>query len=122
MVFNSIPVNVGATELELLLEELLTTELELEDELLLTEVLLEVLLDELLEELVVESDDVRDDCELSIELVEETLLLEDLLVPPKSQATAIEIVNPTRSNAFKDFFMMISFLTMSAYMDARMHS
>ena len=116
------PVKTGATELELLLEELLATELELEDELLLTEVLLEVLLDELLEELVVESDDVRDDCELSIELVEETLLLEDLLVPPKSQATAIEIVNPTRSNAFKDFFMMISFLLMSAYMDARMHS
>ena len=120
MVFNSIPVKTGATKLELLLEELLATELELEDELLL--VLLEVLLDELLEELVVESDDVRDDCELSIELVEETLLLEDLLVPPKSQATAIEIVNPTRSNAFKDFFMMISFLLMSAYMDARMHS
>ena len=95
---------------ELLLDELLATELELEDELLLTEVLLEVLLDELLEELVVESDDVRDDCELSIELVEETLLLEDLLVPPKSQATAIEIVNPTRSNAFAIFFMMMSFL------------
>ena len=122
MVFNSIPVKTGATELELLFEELLATELELEDELLLTEVLLEVLLDELLEELVVESDDVRDDCELSIELVEETLLLEDLLEPPKSQATAIEIVNPTRSNAFKDFFMMISFLLMSAYVDARRHS
>ena len=122
MVFNSIPVKTGAAELELLLEELLATELELEDELLLTEVLLEVLLDELLEELVVESDDVRDVCELSNELAEETLLLEDLLVPPKSQATAIEIVNPTRSNAFKDFFMMISFLLMSAYMDARMHS
>ena len=122
MVFNSIPVKTGATELELLLEELLATELELEDELLLTEELLEVLLDELLEELVVESDVVRDDCELSIELVEETLLLEDLLEPSKSQATAIEIVNPTRSNALKVFFMMISFLLMSAYMDARMHS
>ncbi len=122
MVFNSIPVKTGMAELEELLDELLATELELEDELLLTEVLLEVLLDELLEELVVESDDVRDDCELSIELVEDALLLEVLLVPPKSQATAIEIVNPTRSNAFKDFFMMISFLLMSAYIDARMHS
>ena len=116
------PTIAGITELEELLDELLATEFELEDELLLTEELLEVLLDELLEELVVESDDVRDDCELSIELVEDALLLEDLLEPPKSQATAIEIVNPTRSNAFKDFFMMISFLLMSAYMDARMHS
>ena len=110
---------LGAT----LLEELLLDELALaEEELLLVLVLLEVLLDELLEELVVESDDVRDDCELAIELVEETLLLEVLLEPPKSQATAIEIVNPRRSIAFKDFFMMISFLLMSAYIDARMHS
>ena len=110
-------VGVGATELELPLDELALDE----EELLLVLVLLEVLLDELLEELWVESDDVRDDCELSNELAEETLLLEDLLVSPKSQATAIEIVNPARSNAFKDFFMMFSFL-ISAYIDARMHS
>ena len=102
-------VGVGATELELLLDELALDE----EELLLVLVLLEVLLDELLEELVVESDDVRDDCELSNELVEETLLLAGMLLG--SQATAIEIVSPTRSNAFKDFFMMISFLLMSAY-------
>ena len=108
LVFNSIPVKTGAAELELLLDELLAAELELEDELLLTEVLLEVLLDELLEELAVESDDVRDDCELSNELAEETLLVDE--EPPRSQATAMETVSPTRSNAFAIFFMMMSFL------------
>ena len=97
-------VGVGATELELLLDELALDE----EELLLVLVLLEVLLDELLEELVVESDDVRDDCELSNELAEETLLVDE--EPPRSQATAMETVSPTRSNAFAIFFMMMSFL------------
>ena len=110
-------VGVGATELELLLDELALDE----EELLLVLVLLEVLLDELLEELVVESDDVRDVCELSNELAEETLPLE--LVSAGSQATAIPTVIATRSNAFAIFFMMMSFLFECAHNRyARMHS
>ena len=101
MVSKAIPVNVGATELELL-------------ELLL-ETLLEVLLDELLEDVVLEMmlevvELLAIISEVLLVNVELELLLGVELTGLSWHPTAIPMTTAPRSNVLMSFFMFLSFL------------